>query len=200
MIKNIVFDLGNVILKDNPNIILKSIELDKNEFESIDSSFFENWEDLDLGTSNLKQHFENCKFDFKINEEIKEKLIHYYKYRTFNEELIELIKQLKGKKYKIYILSINNIDAKDYLTKLPFFEYIDGEIFSCDYKIVKPNLEIYSILFKKYNLNPKECFFIDDRKQNIEAGEILGMKGFTFNYNENGMVDLLKELSKNNIL
>ena len=93
MIKNIGFDLGNVILKDNPNIILNDLDLDKNEIENIDKIFFKNCEELDLGSFTVRQHFQNCKFNFVIKEDIEEKLIHYYKYRPFNQEIIKLIKQ-----------------------------------------------------------------------------------------------------------
>ena len=84
--------------------------------------------------------------------------------------------------------------------KLPFFKNFDGFVFSCDHKILKPDPEIYNILFKKYNLIPDECFFIDDKKQNIEAGETLGMKGFVFNCKENRITDLIKKLCENNVL
>ena len=200
MIKNIVFDLGNVILKDRHNVILKDLDLEENKKENIDKVFFENWEGLDLGNSNIEQHFIKCKFDFELEEEIKEKLIHYYKYRPFNDEIVKLIEQLKKEKYNIYILSNNNIDVKNYLIKLPFWKNIDGFVFSCDYKVLKPDLEIYKILFKKYNLIPEECFFIDDKKLNIEAGKILGMNGFVFKDKENGISDLLNELNKNSII
>ena len=185
MIKNIVFDLGNVILKDNPNIILNTLNIDENKIENIEKVFFTNWESLDLGDITIKQHFQNCKFNFELDEKIKEKLIHYYKYRPFNQEITELIKQLKDERYGVYILSNNNLDTKNYLMELAFWNNIDGAIFSCDYKITKPDLEIYKVLFKKYNLTPEECFFIDNEKQNIEAGKSLGMNGFVFKYREN---------------
>ena len=51
-----------------------------------------------------------------------------------------------------------------------------------------------------YLLNPAECFFIDDKEQNILAGETLGMKGFVFNYKENGVAKLIKELQQNNVI
>ena len=50
MIKNIIFDLGNVILKDNPSIVLENLkELDKKSCLIIKRKFFNNWNELDLG-------------------------------------------------------------------------------------------------------------------------------------------------------
>ena len=194
MIKNIVFDLGNVILKGSPNIVLEQIKIDKKQYESIKNDFFNDWKSLDLGESTLREQLEKCKFDFEIDSEIEEKLLHYYKYRPFNVEILELIKELKNKGYKIYILSNNNKEAEKYLLEIPDFKAFDGWIFSCDYQIMKPDPKIYNILFETYNLKPEECFFIDDSRKNIETGNKLGMAGFVLDYENNGIAELCKEL------
>lgn len=194
MIKNIVFDLGNVILKGSPNIVLEQIKIDKKQYESIKNDFFNDWKSLDLGESTLREQLEKCKFDFEIDSEIEEKLLHYYQYRPFNVEILELIKELKNKGYKIYILSNNNKEAEKYLLEIPDFKAFDGWIFSCDYQIMKPDPKIYNILFETYNLKPEECFFIDDSRKNIETGNKLGMAGFVLDYENNGIAELCKEL------
>ena len=194
MIKNIVFDLGNVILKGSPNIVLEQIKIDKKQYESIKNDFFNDWKSLDLGESTLREQLEKCKFDFEIDSEIEEKLLHYYKYRPFNVEILELIKELKNKGYKIYILSNNNKEAEKYLLEIPDFKAFDGWIFSCDYQIMKPDPKIYNILFETYNLKPEECFFIDDSRKNIETGNKLGMAGFVLECEHNGIAELRKEL------
>ena len=194
MIKNIVFDLGNVILKGSPNIVLEQIKIDKKQYESIKNDFFNDWKSLDLGGSTLREQLEKCKFDFEIDSEIEEKLLHYYKYRPFNVEILELIKELKNKGYKIYILSNNNKEAEKYLLEIPDFKAFDGWIFSCDYQIMKPDPKIYNILFETYNLKPEECFFIDDSRKNIETGNKLGMAGFVLDCEHNGIAELRKEL------
>lgn len=196
MIKNIVFDLGNVILKGSPNIVLDQIEIDKKQYESIKNNFFKDWKALDLGKSTLREQLEKCKFDFEIDSEIEEKLLHYYKYRSFNIEILELINELKEKGYKIYILSNNNTEAEEYLLELPDFEVFDGWIFSCDYQIMKPDSKIYNILFETYNLKPEECFFVDDSKRNVETGEELGMTGFVLDHENNNINELRIELEK----
>lgn len=194
MIKNIVFDLENVILKGSPNIVLEQIKIDKKQYESIKNDFFNDWKSLDLGESTLREQLEKCKFDFEIDSEIEEKLLHYYKYRPFNVEILELIKELKNKGYKIYILSNNNKEAEKYLLEIPDFKAFDGWIFSCDYQIMKPDPKIYNILFETYNLKPEECFFIDDSRKNIETGNKLGMAGFVLDCEHNGIAELRKEL------
>lgn len=76
---------------------------------------------------------------------------------------------------------------------------MDGWIVSCDYHIVKPNKEIYIRLFENFNISPEECFFIDDKEENINMAKTLGMKGFTLDI-KNYVLDKLNEnLKENNI-
>ena len=132
MIKNIIFDLGNVILKDNPSIVIENLELSNETYHSIKSKFFDNWNELDLGNETLEEHFNNCGFKFPIDDSVKERLLNYYKYRPFVNEVIELMNNLKSNNYNIFILSNNNKEAYDYLVKLPIFEVVNGWIVSCD--------------------------------------------------------------------
>ncbi len=199
MIKNIVFDLGNVILKDVPAIVLENIELTVEEKNKIKELFFDNWNELDLGNETLEEHFNNCKFDFSINEDIKERLLNYYKYRPFNKDMINLMNKLKNNNYDIFILSNNNKEAYKYIRKLPQFQCVSGWIISCDYCIAKPNREIYIKLFDQFNIKPDECFFIDDKKANVEVGTTFGMRGFILDYKNNNINELIVNMKENNI-
>lgn len=196
MIKNIIFDLGNVLLKGSPSTVLESLDIPDEIYQDIKNKFFADWEYLDLGEETIKQHFDNCKFDFDIDENIQEILLKYYKYRPFNDETIELMNKLKHNNYKIFILSNNNKETYEYLKQLHVFECVDGWVVSCDYHIAKPNKEIYVKLFETFNIKPEECYFIDDNKENIETGKILGMKGFVLN---NNIEDLISSMKENNI-
>lgn len=197
MIKNIIFDLGNVLLKGSPSIVLENLDISDEIYQNIKNKFFADWEYLDLGEETLKEHFDNCKLDFDIDKSIREILLNYYKYRPFNNEMIELMNKLKHNNYKIFILSNNNKEAYEYLKQLPMFERIDGWIVSCDYHIVKPNKEIYVKLFNTFNIKPDECFFIDDNKKNVEIGVMLGMQGFKYS---NNIDELISYMKQNNIV
>ena len=62
--------------------------------------------------------------------------------------------------------------------------------------MIKPDADIYQCLFDKYNLNPEECVFIDDRLENIEGGRKLGMEGIAFTDYETGKKKLERMLSE----
>ena len=200
MLKNIVFDLGNVILQDYPAIVLKNASISDEDYNKIKSTFFSNWSELDLGNETLKQHLDNCKLDISIDENLRELIINDYKYRPFNNEVIDLMNSLKSNGYNIFILSNNNKEAYEYLRNLSIFESVDGWIMSCDYHIVKPDKRLYIKLFETYNLKPEECFFIDDTESNILTAETLGMKGFTFDINNNGLEKLKNYLLEFNVV
>lgn len=199
MIKNIIFDLGNVLLCDTPSSILNNLDISSETRKIIEDSFFKDFRDLDLGNITLKEHLNNCGLNTILTDEQKEILLNYYKYRAFNNELIELMHRLNDNEYDIYILSNNNKETFTYLKELPIFRCVKGWIMSCDFHLVKPNKELYLKLLNKYNLNAKECFFIDDSTKNIEVAKKLGMNGHIFNYKEEGTEGLIKELKENNV-
>ena len=63
---------------------------------------------------------------------------------------------------------------------LDFLLLTDGDIFSYSVRQVKPDVEIYETLLKKYQLTADECVFIDDRMENIEGAEKAGIHGICF--------------------
>jgi putative hydrolase of the HAD superfamily len=57
---------------------------------------------------------------------------------------------------------------------------MDGGIFSCNVKLIKPNKRIYEKLFDMYNLIPSECVFIDDNPDNIKTANELSLNTIHF--------------------
>ena len=84
-----------------------------------------------------------------------------------------------------------------YLSASEIPSLVDGMVISCEEKTSKPEEEIYNRLFTKFNIKPEESFFIDDRKQNIEASRKLGMAGHV--YDMNNIEDLISDLKKHEI-
>lgn len=87
MYKNIVFDLGNVLLKGSPLIVLENLNILGEICQNIKNKFFNNWEYLDLGEESIKQHFDNCNFDFNIDESVRDIVL--------NNNIDELISSMK---------------------------------------------------------------------------------------------------------
>lgn len=199
MIKNIIFDLGNVLIHFKPDeFINKNIKEEyKDKFYNIVFKGQE-WIDLDRGTLEYSEAIKI--FSEKLpecSEEIK-KLFDNYILDVLEpfEKNIEIMKSLK-RKYNLYILSNFHYPAFDYIFKnWEFFKYFDGKIVSGYCHLLKPEEEIYKLLCSTYSLKPCESIFIDDTKINIEMAEKLGIKGIHLTD-----INLLeKELKENNII
>lgn len=202
MIKNIVFDIGNVILEGKPKDALKYIKLDEEAKKIIEHVVFDNSIrfELDFGKYDLNSYFN------KIKEQLPEDLraiakeinSNSHKYRRFNIDIMEIIIKL-SKYYKIYILSDNNIETINYLKTTDLNNYISGWCVSSMYNEVKSGKKLFDIFFKTNQLNPNECYFIDDKKSNIEIGEEFGMNGFTLDWQENKIEELIEDMKNHNI-
>ncbi|MBQ9013608.1 MAG: HAD-IA family hydrolase [Bacilli bacterium] len=200
MIKNIVFDVGNVIWKGNSKSIANYIKIDNEEDIAKVSTFFEGFRLMDLDEETVEEHYEKWKYNNKINnDKYKDQLVNYYKNREFNSGIINLINKLKENNYKVYVLSNNNKSAINYLKKCEEVKNIDGWVVSYEYKLVKPDEEFFKVLFNKFNLNPEECFFVDDKEKNINAGKKLGMNGHVLDYENNGVNKLIDDLKLNGV-
>lgn len=195
MIKNIIFDISGVIWKGNHSAVLNYMDLDDDKKNEIEDKYFKTWKNIDLGYEEIETHFNNTKFSFNIDEKYKDMLINYYKYRKFNYDILNLISNFKSNNYKVYILSNNNKDAIKYLKDKNVLN-VDGYVISCDCHLIKPDKKIYKELFNKYNLKPNECYFIDDRKENILVAKTLSMHGFVF---DNNVDDLINDLRKKGV-
>lgn len=199
MIKNIIFDLGNVLIRFKPEEFIN-----KNIKEEYREKFFnvifkgQEWADLDRGVLEYNDAIKI--FSEKIPEcslEIK-KFFDNYILDALEpiEKNIEIMKSLKGK-YKLYVLSNFHYPAFDYIFKnWEFFKYFDGKIVSGHCKLLKPEKEIYKLLCSTYSLKPDECVFIDDTKVNIESAEKFGIRGIHLTD-----INILEEkLKENNLI
>ena len=194
-IKNIIFDLGGVLLKGKSSSVLNNLDLDHKTFSEL-IKFFVNNIDLDLGNETVEERLKKCGFNNEILNKYKDLLLNYYKYRELNYDLIKILNKLKQNKYNIYILSDNNKEAYEYYKSSKYFKNIDGWVISYEYNTTKKDGILFDIFLKKYNLNPKECYFIDDKLINIEVATKKGIKSFQFNEN---IDSLLNDMRDNNI-
>lgn len=197
IIKNIVFDLGGVILKDKPNSVLEKLEIDNNIYYEL-NRFFDNWEKLDLGEETLEEKFKQCNFSKNIKDKYKDFLLNYYKYRDIDIRLIDCINRLKSNGYNIYILSDNNKECFEHYKNQSDFKNIDGWILSCDYHTSKKDGKLFDILIDSFGLNPNECYYIDNNINNIEEANKHGINGYLFNAKED-INKLYNDMRNNNI-
>jgi putative hydrolase of the HAD superfamily len=184
MIKNIVFDMGGVILDFNLKKTVEA-EFSPQYHDAIyEHVFGENsvWKTLDEGIYTFDQVIPGIleKIPVELHEKITAMVTDFYDYMPPFKETYELIKELKSKGYPIYLLSNATPRFFDRYLDIPAFEFFDGFFISSCYKLLKPNREIYEAFCNKFSLKPQECFFIDDLEENIKGAKDYGMNGFVF--------------------
>ncbi|MDG8125680.1 HAD family phosphatase [Streptococcus pneumoniae] len=181
---NIIFDLGNVLIEWNKEKILSKICKNDLEYNLFNKFVFQSnlWIDLDNGKISL-EFLENQLIDemgHQYQDQIHELVWNWFNYVYLYDEVYELIKQLKKKNFQIYVLSntssIFHILLDSVLSKVS--SVLDGYVISCEVKMMKPQKEIYLSLVNKYQLDIKDCIFLDDLEENVEAARTLGIKAF----------------------
>lgn len=196
MIKNIVFDLGNVLLNFKPVVYLHTKISDKIKVQEVYEEIFtsKEWLMLDRGIITEEEAVnEICNRSTENSELIKLVMHNWYQLLTPIEDTVEILKELKHKGYRLYFLSNFHLLAYEDVTKrYEFFKLFDGGILSYKEKLIKPGNDIYNRLTKEYKINPQESIFIDDTLENIESAIKLRFKAILF-INSNDLREKLKE-------
>lgn len=202
MIKNIIFDMGNVLIDFNPMQYIGKLDLkDREEEVKIFKAAYQNYKSIYMDYGKITEEEFVDHVVQGIGEEYRDKvaevILHWDQYLTPINGMEELVKELKDKGYKIYLLSNAGFNQHDYWERIPAHKYFDGKVVSCDVKEVKPFPKIYEALYQKFDLKPEECFFIDDLIINIFGAKRTGMDGYVFT---GDVKDLRKELVERGIL
>lgn len=180
MIKNVIFDIGNVLLNFEPKEYVKSKVIEE-KIEEVYESIFksEEWPMLDRGTITEEEAKANIISRKAENEGfINSVFENWYDILTPIESSVGVLKKLKEKEYKVFYLSNFHLAAFEYVTKKhDFFGLFDGGVVSYKEKLLKPEKEIYEKILCEYNLEPNETVFIDDMEVNVKAAINNGMKG-----------------------
>lgn len=187
MIKNVIFDLGNVLINFNPMEYLHKKVSDKEKIQEIFEEIFlsEEWAMLDKGVITEEEAIERiCSRSNGNDELIRVVMDNWYEMLTPIEDIVETLKRLKDKGYKVYYLSNFHMLAFENVTnRHEFFKYFDGGVVSFKEKLLKPENDIYNKLIERYKINPKESVFIDDTEINIEGAKKLGFNTIHFKDN-----------------
>jgi len=197
-IKNIVFDLGGVLVDWNPRYLYKKIFETEQEVD---------WFLSNICTSQWNAHQdagrtleEATRFLVDRHPEYTSEITAYYERWTemlngHIEGTVQILQKLKNLDSH-RLLALTNWSGETFPTALDMFDFLhwfEGIVVSGDEKLIKPDSRIYQLLFDRYRIKPEESVFIDDSLQNITTAKELGMAGIHFQ-DPPQLVGHLKEL------
>jgi HAD superfamily hydrolase (TIGR01509 family) len=185
MIKNIIFDFGNVLVHHDLHPMLSccfgndSEAMDKFHTILSDREFVDA---CDRGVTPFGRMVDNL---IRQYPEYKDAFL-YFRDNYLDEitgeveGMRQLLLRLKSEGYKLYGLTNWSDTIYKVMDKFDIFQLLDGRVISCEEHSIKPEKEIYLRLCEKYGLNPDECLFTDDRISNVEGAKAVGMYAVIF--------------------
>ena len=193
MIKNIILDIGGIILDDGKENLRKYLQVSKEETEKLYKIVYgsKGFRQYLLGYINLE---ECMNLVISENQEYKdyiEKMLLKSNLKDIvpiKSDVLQVIRKLK-ERYKIYFLSNITKETYEYIEEI--LNEFDGGIYSFKVHLCKPNPEIYKKLLYTYYLKKEESIFFDDRQRNVDIGNKIGIKSIKFN-TEQDILDVLQ--------
>ena len=185
MIRNIVFDMGNVVIRFDPAFFMDRAGIhDPVDRRLVMNELFLSveWAQMDAGTltEETAEPLILPRFPERLKETVRNLLYNWSYPRDMIPGMEDLIRRLKESGYHIYLLSNASSAQHEYWPKYPVSRYFDGKMISWDVKTVKPNPEIYRLFTEKFSLKPEECLFTDDSPANVAAAAACGWQGIVF--------------------
>ncbi|MFI3316816.1 MAG: HAD family phosphatase [Rikenellaceae bacterium] len=177
--KTVIFDLGGVVVARNPSKLTDEFI----EFFSFlaHKQMPRFWEEYDRGVQTIDQTIDIISseqgYDRDFCCDTVQKAIDM---QEAIEPTARLIEELHERGYRLLVLSNMSLEFIKFIRTLPVYRFFSGEVVSCEEGTVKPEAKIYQILLERYDLDPSDALFIDDRQANLDAARAQGINTFLF--------------------
>jgi len=187
MIKNVIFDLGSVLINNDPSEYIESLGFSEERTKALNQALSSDatWHDKDMG---IYENYMDCIPIFQRNHpEFTEEIAMFFQdgwmskiYHPIEENMV-LYEKAKELGYPIYLLTNYSVDGFAHLeASYDFIREVHGKIVSSHVHLCKPDKRIYELLLDKYDLKASECIFFDDNPANVLAAEELGIQAILF--------------------
>lgn len=199
MIRNIVFDMGNVLIRFDPDSFMDRVGItDPEDRKIVNRELFASveWALMDMGLE-TEDTFEPkvlARIPNRLREKVRELLRNWAYPRQYIPGMPELVQRLKNAGYGIYLLSNASVGQPAYWNQMPVSKLFDGTLVSAFVKTVKPCPAIYRLFTEEFKLEEAECVFIDDAPINVAAAVACGWQGIVFHGDPAELEEKLKAI------
>lgn len=185
MIKNIVFDFGQVMIQYKPCLMADKYIDDPRDREKIYTVLFDRlyWDKLDDGSITDEEIIEASKK--RLPERLHSILPKIYYNWIYNlpemPGMNKLVSELSSK-YGVRLFLLSNISEyfADHADELPILKHFERCFFSAKIGAIKPDKKIFEYLCCECGILPEETLFIDDNEKNIKGAIDFGIRGYLF--------------------
>lgn len=183
-VKNILFDMGDVLIRFDRNLFMERLGLSAGEQALLMKEVYlsHEWAKLDWGR--ITDEMAVMRICRRVPEHLHDavrRLVMMWDRPILPVEGMEtLIRELKEKGYHLYLLSNASVRQHEYWPRVPGNECFDGTLISADVRLVKPQPEIYAYACCRFRIHAEESLFIDDSPINVEGAARVGMQGIVF--------------------
>ncbi len=181
MIKNVVLDIGNVLVSYYPDIYISQFITKKGEIDYYEQICFRSaeWKCGDLGTKTRGEIIDAiCEKYPRDAESIRTIMENCDDMLRVSRKNTEVVKKLKAAGVGVYFLSNTNDHAFEFMTSTyEVFSYMDGGIASYRDGVIKPSADIFELFLSRYGKNADECVFVDDIPSNVDGAMAVGLHG-----------------------
>ena len=201
MIRNMVFDIGNVLIDFRWKDYMRTL-FGENEalIQTINRGIWHNgcWAAMDKGEMDGAATLQSAvTFAPQYEKEIRKTLDNVAQAFHKCDYAIPWVRELKGMGLNVYYLSnYSRFSIAANPDVLDFIPYMDGGVFSYEINAVKPEPEIYRCLCERYGLEPQECLFTDDVPENVKGARACGFRGIVFESYESTYPQIMKMLER----
>lgn len=184
MIKNILFDMGQVLIRFDRDYFMERLGVSEEDKALLMREVYLSveWVQMDRGTLCEEEAFRKIapRLPRRLHETAMKLICMWDRPILEVDGMYELVGELKALGYGIYLLSNASIRQHEYWPRIPASKFFDGKLISADVQKIKPQPEIYRLCLEKFGLKAEECFFIDDAPINIEGALCCGIEGVVF--------------------
>ena len=196
MIKNVVLDIGNVLVSFYPDIYISQFITKKGEVDYYNHICFKcaEWKCGDLGTKSRSEIIDAiCEKYPDDAATVREIMANCDDMLRVSKKNTDLIKRLKAAGIGVYYLSNTNEHAFEFMTSTyEVFSYLDGGIASYRDGVIKPSADIFELFLSRYSKKADECVFVDDMPQNVDGARGVGLHGIVLKNIDDLEVELCK--------